>query len=282
MSEYKLEYVEANGIRFAYLERGKGPLVVCLHGFPDTAYCFDELLSFLATQGYRAIAPFMRGYHPTSLAKDGDYTVGALAEDVLALIGALGEDKATIIGHDWGGFAAYVAANLAPEKVERLVVCNVPHLRKIPLSFAQLRRSWYVVFFQLPWLPEKLLPNNDFAFINRLYRAWSPNWDFTEADVEPVKKALTGGGRVKAALGYYRALVRGINKSRWKQISQQTTVPTLVISGENDGAVGLELFGMIRDCFIGELDFCAFEQVGHFPQREVPGRFNETVLAFLT
>jgi pimeloyl-ACP methyl ester carboxylesterase len=281
MDDNKLTYVEANGIRFAYLEQGKGPLVLCLHGFPDTAHSYDKILPLLAGKGFRAVAPFMRGYHPTSLAKDGDYSVVTLARDVLALIDALGEEKAILIGHDWGALAAYTAANICPEKIEKLVFCCVPHLHKTPFTFTQLRKSWYVIFFQLPWWPEKALPKDGFAFIHRLYRAWSPNWIFTHEDVEPVKRALTGGGRVKAALGYYRAITRGVNKANWRFMSKQTTVPTLVLAGEADGSIDIEMFGTIRDCFIGELDFFSFEKVGHFPQREKPELFAEKVLNFI-
>ncbi len=168
----KLEYsrIEANGIDFSYLERGSGPLLLCLHGFPDSAHSYDAVMPSLAEAGFRVVAPFMRGYAPSSAPLDGDFSVLALARDVLGLIDAFGEKDACVIGHDWGAFAAYTAANLAPERIRKLVCACVPHLHSAPLTLKQLRLSWYVLFFQLPRIPERRVARDDFALIDRLYR----------------------------------------------------------------------------------------------------------------
>src|SRR6202012_2597720 len=121
-----IHFVEANGLNFAYLEEGSGPLVLMLHGFPDTAYTWDDLRPRIAAKGYRAVSPFMRGYRPTAVpTHDADQET--LAHDALALIEALGADKAVVIGHDWGAAAAYGAAALSPEKVSKLFVLAIPH-----------------------------------------------------------------------------------------------------------------------------------------------------------
>lgn len=190
-SELELKHVSANGIRFAYHEAGagNGPLVLCLHGFPDTAQSYAQLLPALAAAGYRAVAPYMRGYAPTGLAPDGDYSAPALGRDVLALIEALGAKNADVIGHDWGAYAAYCAANLDAARIRRLVLMSVPHIGGAVQSLKQLRRSWYIWFFQLSGLPERRVARDNYAFIDRLYRAWSPAWRVTEADLRPVKQA---------------------------------------------------------------------------------------------
>ena len=121
-----IQFVDTNGLRFAYLEDGSGPLVLMLHGFPDTAHSWDDLRPRIAAKGYRAVSPFMRGYHPTAVP-DRDADQETLARDALALIEALGADDAIIIGHDWGASAAYGAAGLGPERVKKLFAIGIPH-----------------------------------------------------------------------------------------------------------------------------------------------------------
>ncbi|WP_372798770.1 alpha/beta fold hydrolase [Litorivivens sp.] len=273
--------LSVNGIELAYLEQGSGPLVLCLHGFPDTAHSFDELLPVLAAAGYRAVAPFMRGYYPSEIPADGDYAITTLARDALALIDALGEKSAIVIGHDWGGFAAYTAANIAPEKVSKLVVIAVPHMVATANSFAQLRRSWYVWFFQLPWLPEKRVARNNFAFIDRLYRAWSPNWPVNKYDLSPLKAALAAPGGLQAALGYYRRMIRGASRDVYDVMSTITTVPALWFVGEADGSIGPEVFANTAEACSGPFELVSYPGVGHFVHREAAPEFHSKLLAFL-
>ena len=126
-----MDTVRANGLSFAYLSEGSGPLVLLLHGFPDTAYTWDRAMPALAAAGYRAVAPFMRGYHPTEIPADGCYDIDTLARDAVALIDALGEERAVIVGHDWGATAAYGAAATAPERVQLVIALGIPHPRSI-------------------------------------------------------------------------------------------------------------------------------------------------------
>lgn len=276
----ELKTVRANQIEFAYFTQGEGPLVLCLHGFPDTAYSYRALLPVLAQAGYRAVAPFLRGYFPTSLAPDADYSVTALARDVLALIDVLTAERAIVIGHDWGGYAAYLAAQLAPARIEKLVVGCIPHLHAAPFRLAQLRRSWYVLFFQLPQIAEMFVRRHDFALIDKLYAGWSPHWHVPTDELEAVKASLRRPGGLAAALGYYRAFARQSRK-QFEQLAQVTTTPTLFFAGAHDGAVGIELFENIESCFLDLYAFRVFENAGHFPHREMPERFAAEVLAFL-
>ncbi len=283
-SQPELKYLTANGIRFAYHEAGSGPLVLCLHGFPDTAQGFLPLLSALAAAGYRAVAPYMRGYAPSSLAPDGDYSVPALGHDVLALIEALGEKDAALVGHDWGAYAAYCAANLdtTHTRIRQLVLMSVPHIGGAVQSLKQLRRSWYIWFFQLSGLPERRVARDNFAFIEGLYRAWSPGWVLSEAELRPVKQALTAPGGLAAAIGYYRAMFRNSSRQSWALLSAKTSPPTLMLSGAVDGAVGPEVFGRSQKAFTGPFEFRLLPGVGHFPHREAPAVVTPLILDFLS
>jgi pimeloyl-ACP methyl ester carboxylesterase len=276
-----LPRVQLSSVELAYIERGQGPLVLCLHGFPDNACSWIPTLELLAGQGYRAVAPFMRGYFPSSLAADGDYSVTALAQDVLDLIAALGEQSAIVIGHDWGGLAAIVAANMAPDKISKLVVSGVPHLHKAPFTLAQLFRSWYVLMFQLPGLPEKWVARKQLAFIDNLYSAWSPLWTVSTDHLDSVKSSLSAPGALPAALGYYRAMVRHMTPARWELISRKTTVPALVFCGLVDGSTGHELFRYTAECYENLHALVKMTNVGHFPHLEDHDLFARKVLLFL-
>ncbi len=278
-----IKRIKANGIQFAYFEVGEGPLILCLHGFPDTPHSFLPMMQKLADSGYRVVAPFMRGYAPTSKAEDNNYSVLSLANDALGIIDALalGDEKAIVIGHDWGGFAAYTAANLQPEKIRVLVQLCMPHMHVSNFTWAQTKKSWYVWYFQLPGFPEKKLPQNNFAFIDRLYKKWSPDWEFSQDQLTEIKKALKAEGGVKAALAYYRSMIRGVTREQWQVMSQQTTVPTLLVAGESDGALGMDQFKGISDAFTNQFRFVSYPKVGHFPHCENTQCLTSDILEFI-
>ena len=283
--------IEANGVEFVALSCGEGPLVLCLHGFPDTAYGFKTLLGQLAGAGFRAVAPFLRGYAPTGPAADGDYRFDRLAADALALIEALGAEQADLVGHDWGALAAMMAAHLDPVRVRRVVIAAVPHPRVLEHSLrggglrhlaGQLRRSWYMLFFQLPWLPERVVRRRDFAFIDRIWRAWSPGWDYREQDIAPVKAALADPAALRAALAYYRDTIRSAgNRDMYALAMGAVVAPALVVCGEDDGCMGAALFESYREGFDGEVTLVRMAGAGHFMHREQPEAFFEAVVAFL-
>ncbi|OBK43132.1 alpha/beta fold hydrolase [Mycobacterium sp. 1081908.1] len=157
----EIHFVEAHALRFAYLEDGSGPLVLSLHGFPDTPHTWDDLRPRLAAQGYRAVSPYMRGYHPSAIPA-GDADQETLAGDPLALIEALGAREAVVIGHDWGASAAYGAAALGPDRVKKLFVVGIPHPAALKPT---LKKLWGVRHFATYKLPgaAKRFARNDFA-----------------------------------------------------------------------------------------------------------------------
>ena len=163
------QLVDTGTLRLHVVEKGEGPVVILLHGFPDFWYSWRNQIDALADQGFRVIVPDLRGYNssdkPTSVA---DYRIDSLAKDVVGLIQSIGEGPVRLVGHDWGGIIAWLVANDYPEYVEQLVVMNIPHPQKILAglkTFSQALRFSYLLFFQLPWLPERVLSFDRFRFL---------------------------------------------------------------------------------------------------------------------
>lgn len=200
--------VEVNGLDLAYLSQGEGPLALLLHGFPDSAWTWRHLMGDLAVAGYRAVAPFLRGYAPSAVPDDGLYQPGAIAADAIALHDALGGGAdAVLVGHDWGAMAAYSAAAHAPDRWRRVVTMAVPPPATVAgafFSYDQLQRSWYMFFFQSP-LADVAVPADDLAFLDRLWADWSPGYRDAGEDLAHVKDCLRDPANLTAALGYYRA-----------------------------------------------------------------------------
>jgi pimeloyl-ACP methyl ester carboxylesterase len=271
-SEYK--FVEANGLRFAYLESGKGPLVLLVHGFPDTAHSWDFVRPALAAAGFRAVAPFTRGYSPTSIPADGDYNSDTLGRDVLALIRALGEESAVVVGHDWGASASYSAAGLDPSRIRRLVTLAIPH----PASMVPTPRLlWSVRHFitlNLPGAADRLRANN-FALVDELVQRWSPTWKVPPGETAAVKRAFANPGCVEAALGYYGALRPWMPEGQRKRIP----VPSVAFAGLHDN-VDPSAYDHARSRYTGSYEVVRMPG-GHFMHREHPEHFVRELLRVL-
>ncbi|MGH8505724.1 MAG: alpha/beta fold hydrolase [Stenotrophobium sp.] len=277
-------WLAANGQQFACLELGSGPLVLCLHGFPDTAWSFAPLLRALADAGYRAVAPFMRGYAPSGIPADGDYRTTTLARDAIALIDALGAERAFIVGHDWGAATAYVAATLRPEKVRGIVTAAVPHLRRFLLrpTPMQLYRSRYMGFFQMRGVSERRVAADDFRWLRTLIRRWSPDWKFTEDDFAPLKAGFSDPQRLTAALSYYRALPATLaSRDGLRLLSRKLPVPARVVRGIDDGCIGAGMFERQASCFAAGYELISMKGAGHFMHCEKPEIFAALVLEFI-
>jgi pimeloyl-ACP methyl ester carboxylesterase len=278
------------GLHFSAMAAGRGPLVLLLHGFPDCYRSFDTQLAALAAAGYRAVSVAMRGYEAGSQPDDGDYSQAALVEDVVAFVDALGAGRAHLVGHDWGAAVAYPAASFAPDRFMFLTTMAVPHsgrfvrdLRHYP---KQLRLSWYMGFFQLPVLPERVLARNDFAFLHRLWRRWSPGWAYTDEDFEPVAQTFRARGVTEAALAYYRAAspMRSLSSRADRIPLRPVPVPTLAMTGERDGCIAAEVFeAMCRpEDFHAGLRVERLRDAGHFLHRERPAEVNRLLLSWLS
>lgn len=280
--------ITANGLRFAYLEAGEGPLVLLLHGFPDNARTWERQMPALAEAGYRVVAPFLRGYPPTEVPGDGYFDLATLATDVQCLIEALNAGRPChLVGQDWGAAISYAALATYPESVRRAVILAVPHptevRRTIRKSPKQVLRSFHWFLFQLPWLPELLCRANGFAFIESLWKLWSPAYD-DRAHVAQIKRMLAEPGAMEAALGYYRAMFRvsradpALGSVR-QRLSDPITVPTQVLCGSRD--MRKEMLPRQADLFAGDYEWRIVEGAGHFLHREKPAEVNRLILDWL-
>jgi pimeloyl-ACP methyl ester carboxylesterase len=290
-SSEKTRVVRASGIDFHILEAGSGPLVLCLHGFPDTAHSFRHQMPMLADAGFHVVAPFMRGYSPTGDAPDGRYDIGALAEDALALVDALGASDAILFGHDWGAVAAYEAAAAAPKKIRRLIAAAVPYgpaiFQAFATNYAQQKRSWYMYFFQSA-IAEMAVSFNDFAFLEKIWADWSPGWKWAPEDMEALKRCFRTPGTTAAALGYYRATIGPLFRppsldaaANAPAAPRPIEVPAIMLHGRNDGCIGAELLDGMASYFPRGLKIEIVDGAGHFVHQEKPALVNKLIADFL-
>jgi pimeloyl-ACP methyl ester carboxylesterase len=254
-------------------------LALLLHGFPESSYSWRHQLPLLARLGYLAWAPNQRGYgHTTRFAGADNYRLELLVDDVGRLIDASGRKSVTLIGHDWGGIVAWMSALTAIRPLERLVVMNLPHptsFRRNGRTWAQFRRSWYILFFQFPWLPEKLLAARGAQAIREAFRGMAIDKSrFPDAVLDVYARQALEPGALTAMVNWYRAM-RRMDPALQRLIENPPIleVPTLMIWGEHDTALGKELtFGtekLVRDFTIHYLP-----DVSHWVQQEAPERVN--------
>ena len=264
-----IERVRANGLEFAYLTEGRGPLVLLLHGFPDTAHTWDRVLPALGAAGFRAVAPFMRGYHPTEIPKDGPFDIDTLGRDVIALIEALGETQAIVVGHDWGATAAYAAAALAPERVRLLITLAVPHPRAIPKSPRQVWSMRHFLALRRASAAAKLRAD-ELRYIDDLWRRWSPVWkELPASETAAVKDAFAQPGCLEAACAYYAAIPLSGKLPPSAKIPIK--VPTIAFAGTDDHQMKRSTYEKARAYFEGSYEIIELPG-GHFLHREHPDK----------
>lgn len=273
--------ISANGLEFPYLAQGEGTLVLLFHGYPETPHCFDAVLPRLAEAGYRAVAPWMRGYAPSTIPPDGDYSLRALGGDVLSLIEAFGAERATVIGHDWGAYAGYAAANLCPERIAKLVTIAIPHphmFRRTTLTPRRLFGARHFIGYRLPGAAARVR-RRDFAHLATLQRRWSPGWTSLDPkELGDVKRVFRQPGCLDAALGYYRQFrLTGPPAP----LRDKTSVSTLCFAGVADSATALSMFDDAAGAFTGPYELVQVPGAGHFLHREEPELFCRKLLEFL-
>jgi pimeloyl-ACP methyl ester carboxylesterase len=278
--------IRIRGLDYVYLEQGAGPLVVFIHGYPDDAHSWERQLGDFADAGYRALAPFMRGYPPTEVRADGYFDRATLASDVVEIARTFGEGEAVrLVGQDWGAAIAYGVLGAFPELIERAATLAVPHpvevrrtLRREP---RQAVRSFHWFLFQLPWLPERMLRAFDARFVEFLWKLWSPAFD-DYAHVRQIRDKFLEPGVVEATLGYYRALFRRDRidpalADVTARLDNPIRTPTLVLMGGED-KMRCEMLPRQKDLFVGPYETVIVAGAGHFLHRERPDEVSERLL----
>ena len=281
--ELEHNYIETNGICLHVVEAGpkSGVPVILLHGFPEFWYGWRKQIPALVEVGCRVIVPDQRGYNLSDKPKDvKSYLVDELVKDTLGLIEALGYEKVNLVGHDWGGGVAWELANAFPERVHRLGILNAPHpavmahfLRR---DFEQIHRSWYILFFQLPWLPEASLRTDKWRGAERALRGTSNINSFTDIDIVKYKEAWSQPGTITAMLNTYRAAVR----YRWKPNDARVQVPTLMMWGMKDFALSHRMARPSMD-YVEEGNLIFFPEATHWVHLDAAEEVNHYLIDFL-
>ena len=276
--------LRVNGVRLHVAQAGSanGKPVILLHGFPEYWGGWKHQIPALAAAGYRVWAPDQRGYNLSDKPVGIDaYVLDELAADVAGLIQAMGVEKVFLVGHDWGAAVAWWTALHYPHLLQKLVILNVPHpivmRRTLSGNWRQTLKSWYMFFFQIPWLPETLMTVNNASGATQMMAGSSKPTTFSDEEMADYRKAWLQPGAFTGMINWYRALMRRQPQS---PPSYRVSVPTLMIWGKNDIALSSEMAQPSIDlCDNGRLVF--LENATHWVQHDEPEEVNRLLLEFL-
>ena len=283
-AETTMSTIATNGVRLHVAEAGPigGPLVLLLHGFPEFWYGWRHQIGPLAEAGFRVLAPDQRGYNLSDKPRRvADYDLDRLADDVIGLIEATGRDRATVVGHDWGGVVAWWTAIRHPDRLDRLVVLNAPHpgafTRQIVRHPSQWLKSWYILAFQVPWLPEYLFGRRDGrALVDALRDSGRPG-TFPDEAIALYREAWSRPDALWAMIHWYRAMVR---RRPLSSSGGRIRAPTLLIWGARDRFLERWMAASsLKSCDQGRLEI--IDEATHWVQHEEPERVNRLLLDFL-
>ena len=283
-----MELKKSNNIH--YLASGQGARLYLIHGFPDCAENFEYQINFFSEKGFEVIAPFLPGYHENDEEVD-TYQTLRIAEVLIDFIESIsGEEKIFLYGHDWGAPIAYGIAQLRPDLIDKFSSASVPHGINVQTAFLtdgdQQRMSWYMFFFQLP-IAEISVPLNDYEFIHRLWREWSPDLKEYKDFSEKVVSILDKPNVLSKALAYYRSTFQEslqldrINQKSLELLSSKIQPACLYFHGKNDGCIDYKLSNGMKEYF-EDLEIKILEDCGHFLHIEKPDEFNKVLLNFFT
>ncbi len=279
-------YANTNGIQLHYVTQGEGELVLLLHGFPEFWYSWRHQIPVLAKK-FRVVVPDLRGYNDSDKPDTG-YDLDTLTHDVQGLLTHFGSKTASVVAHDWGGSIAWHWAQHFPDQIRKLVVLNSPHpacmRRELLSNLDQFQRSWYLFFFQLPWLPEWLFQRNLNEWVQQIFQETSIRKSaFTRQDLNIYKTALAKPKVISSALKYYRAIfdLRAVQNWLTEPIHQILS-PTLLIWGEEDQVLSKSLTENMEQFFSNTFRMEFIGDCGHWTQQEAPQTVNRLLLDFLT
>ena len=283
-----MELNQSNNIH--YLTKGEGAHLYLIHGFPDCAENFEHQINFFAERGFKVIVPYLPGYHENDKVLD-TYQTLRIAEVLIDFIESLsGEEKIFLYGHDWGAPITYGIAQLRPDLINKFSSASVPHGISVQTAFLtngdQQRMSWYMFFFQLP-IADVSVPLNDYEFIHRLWREWSPDLKQYKDYSDRVVSVLSKPNVLSKALAYYRSTfqetlqLERINAKALELLSTKIQPPCMYFHGKNDGCIDYQLAVGMEEYF-ENLEIIIMEDCGHFLHIEKPDEFNKALLDFFT
>ncbi len=282
-------YIKTRDVQLHVVQAGPedGPLLILLHGFPEFWYGWRHQIGWFASAGFRVWAPDQRGYNLSDKPRGvAAYHIDTLADDVIELIQAAGRGKAFVVGHDWGAAVAWHLVTYHPGRIEKLGVLNVPHptvmVQTLKRNLQQVRKSWYMFFFQIPWLPEWGLGRKGAQGISQMLQRSGKQGTFTDADLVRYREAWTQPGALTAMINWYRSAIR----SGFASIHDSPTpgrrisIPILMLWGKKDVALSYEMAQPSIDlCEQGKLKF--YEDATHWLQHDEAGAVNQALLDFL-
>ncbi len=282
--EFRIFHINGIALHVVLAGPATGKPLVFLHGFPEFWFAWRLQIDHFVSSGYRVIIPDQRGYNlsdkPAGIAS---YSIDLLAKDVVGVLDTVTDSKAFVVGHDWGaGVTWYLAARYS-ERVSRTAMLSVPHprifIKNLITNPAQLRRSWYLFFFQLPWLPERTLRRRDWALLVRVLRNTSPPGVFSDLDLEQYKTSWAKKDALTAMLNWYRAALLRSSKFALDSKASRVKVPALLIWGKNDQFLDEAMAReSLQYCDDGHLEM--FETATHWVQHEKPAHVNTLLSQF--
>jgi pimeloyl-ACP methyl ester carboxylesterase len=266
-----------DGQGFVFVEAGDGPLIILLHGFPDTPHSWERIAAGLADAGYRAVRPWLRGYHPDTIVEGRPYDPVTIASDPITFLDALGERDAILVGHDWGASIVYGAASLYPDRVRAIVPIAIPHPTLLPRNPSTLWAARHFLALKMPWA-ERAVHRADFAYLETLYRRWSPNWvgAVRERSLADAKSAFADKRSLSGALDYYRAL----SPRPAPELARPPSVRGLIVGGTSD-ILEPDLYERTAGLLGAGSDSLIVEGAGHWPHREGEEAFLARLIAFV-
>jgi len=281
----KLIETPTTSLRMEVLEAGSGPLMVFLHGFPEMASSWRHQLKYFSEKGRQAVAPNMRGYGNTDRPRRG-YDVDTLSDDIAGVFDYYRADKAVLVGHDWGGVVAWHFAYRHPDRLKALVILNAPHPVKLEQelrgNLRQLRRSYYMFLFQIPFLPEWFMGQNKARRVGgTIYLSAVRKEAFNSEDLSKYSMNMSTPGALHAGIAYYRQAFRDAMKLRRYYRGRKITAPTLVIWAQQDAFLGPELAQGLEKYIDAPLEVVPIQKCGHWVQQEAPHEVNEAIEKFL-
>ena len=282
------EFVNVNGIRMHYVTTGKGSLIVFLHGFPEFWYSWRHQIPFFSKR-FKVAVPDMRGFGETERPTEIDqYRIEKLVKDIVELVHSLGQEKATIVGHDWGGIVAWSIGMMAPGVIENLIIMDAPHpavfQRNAFRNYMQMQKSWYMFFFLLQNVPERILSRNNFELLKYVVEISTKRKKmFTQRDIERYTSSWSKEGGITGGINYYRS---NLNAEFWGNLDESIPFPkikshTLQIWAEEDLFLGKELTEGTSEFVDALFSLKIIPKCGHWIQQEAPEEVNQIIEEFL-